>query len=601
MTELFLSPKYEELDCPGKLGKAYISKNFPEFYKYLIKRYENYNYTKFSELLYCYYNNIIEHPRCPVCNKELPFLGKSRGYQKYCSLKCSNSDDDVKAKKVLTNIKRYGVPYAAQNEELKQKIINTTIKKYGGMGNASKSIKEKQNATMNELYGVNVFSQNEELKQKSINTLIDRYGGVGTASTEIQSKIEETNLQKYGVKAALNNKDIRKKIEETNLQKYGVKIPSQNNIIAKKISETKCKQIRKKYHHFIDVYKENNIIYYKIQCPHPDCNKCKDKFYIIPAKTYFDRTKDKTEICTNLLPVQKYHGKDTTLELFVKNILDEHNIEYETNVRNIIVPKELDIYIPSKNIAIECNGIYWHSSFEKPNNYHINKYRLCKERNIQLMSIWEDWIRNKPEIVESILLSKLGLIGNTIYARKCIIKEVDSKTCNCFLEANHIQGSLNSTIKLGLYYKDELVSVMTFCKERNGMGGKHLKKETWELARFCNKLNTRVIGGASKLLKHFIKNYNPKSIVSFSMNDVSNGNLYKTLGFESDYKITSSYWYIDDNIRYHRLNYTKDAIINKGLAPNDDKNTWTEFEVMEKLGFLRIYDSGQLKWEYNIK
>ena len=97
------------------------------------------------------------------------------------------------------------------------------------------------------------------------------------------------------------------------------------------------------------------------------------------------------------------------------------------------------------------------------------------------------------------------------------------------------------------------------------MGGKEHKQE-WELVRFCNKLNIRVVGGASKLLKYFIKQYNPKSIVSFSMNDISNGDLYKTLGFVTDDKITQSYWYIDPNTmkRYHRTSFTKQSIVKRG-------------------------------------
>lgn len=137
---------------------------------------------------------------------------------------------------------------------------------------------------------------------------------------------------------------------------------------------------------------------------------------------------------------------------------------------------------------------------------------------------------------------------------------------------------------------------MTFSPPRINMGGKEHKQQ-WELVRFCNKLNTRVIGGASKLLKHFIRTYKPESIVSFSMNDVSDGNLYKTLGFVTDDKITQSYWYIEPGVykRYHRSSFTKQAIVKKGWRDVMD-SSWTEKQVMAEQGYFCIYDSGQRKW-----
>ena len=217
-----------------------------------------------------------------------------------------------------------------------------------------------------------------------------------------------------------------------------------------------------------------------------------------------------------------------------------------------------------------------------------------------MLNIWEDWIKNKPEIIESILLNKLGICNNTIYARKTIIKEIDSKTCNNFLDSNHIQGRSVATVRLGLYYEDNLVSIMTFSPPRVNMGNKNHKQQ-WELVRFCNKLNTRVIGGASKLLKYFIKTYNPKSIVSFSMNDVSDGNLYKMLGFETDENISQSYWYVEPKTmkRYHRTSFTKQEIVKRGWKDRVD-SSWTEKQAMTEQGYFCIYDTGQQKWILNL-
>lgn len=214
------------------------------------------------------------------------------------------------------------------------------------------------------------------------------------------------------------------------------------------------------------------------------------------------------------------------------------------------------------------------------------------------MYMWEDWIKTKPDIVESIILNKLGLIDNTIYARKCAIKDINSKTCNEFLNKNHIQGASNASIHLGLYYNDELVSIMTFSKPRVNMGAKKHKQQ-WELVRFCSKIHTRVIGGASKLFNYFVKKYNPESIVSFSMNDISDGGLYTYLGFVNDGS-NNSYWYIEPKTlkRYHRTSFTKQAIVKRGWRDKVD-SSWTEKQVMEEQGYLRIYDSGQTKWVWS--
>ena len=342
-------------------------------------------------------------------------------------------------------------------------------------------------------------------------------------NTDKREKTKQTCIERYGVENAMQTDIVKETLKRTMLERYGVEHQSQLKSIRMKIQQSRRK-IEMEKHPFIIGYTSDGD--WVCKCPHEDCNKCKEKTFVIAPLIYSGRQNDKIEICTNLLPVGKDNTKNTTIEIFVANILDKYNIEYKSNYRKIINPKELDIYIPDKNIAIECNGIRWHNDKYKSNTYHINKYKQCKEKGIQLLTIWEDWIITKPDIIESIITNKLGLNNNIIYARKCEIKEVNPSICSNFLHNNHIQGRSASTIRLGLYYNNELVSLMTFSPPRVNMGSKNHKQQ-WELVRFCNKLNTRVIGGASKLLSHFIKSYNPTSIVSFSMNDISDGNLYK--------------------------------------------------------------------------
>ena len=183
--------------------------------------------------------------------------------------------------------------------------------------------------------------------------------------------------------------------------------------------------------------------------------------------------------------------------------------------------------------------------------------------------------------------NKLGL-SSTIFARKCIIKEVDTKIARKFLDDNHIQGMVNSSIKIGLYYNEELVSIMTFDSFE---GRKKMEEGGYNLNRFCNKLGYNIIGGASKLLAYFIKNYNPTRIVSYADKDWSIGNLYYTLGFNNILESKPDYKYIVDNKRVHKSRYKKS---NLKIQDTDI----TEAQATRRLGISRIYDCGKIKFEY---
>lgn len=270
---------------------------------------------------------------------------------------------------------------------------------------------------------------------------------------------------------------------------------------------------------------------------------------------------------------------------FVKDLLSENELIY-TNCRNII-DNELDIYIPNLNIAIEFNGLYWHSELQKTVDYHINKTNQCNEKGIRLIHIFEDEWLYKQDIVKSMLRNLLSKTENKIYARNCFLKEVSYNDTNEFLNKNHIQGMCVSKIRYGLYYNNELVSVMTFGNLRKNLNCKKNDNE-YELLRFCNKLNTNVIGGASKLFKHFIKNIKPSSITSYADRRYSNGNLYNVLGFKLDHISKPNYSYIIKGLRYNRFSFRKNILIEKYDCPQ----TTTEHEFMKSKGWYRIYDCG---------
>ena len=539
-------PTITELNAANCRACAFQNK-WPEFYEYLNSHYPgNLN---LSQKLAMYYQGLTEVPKCVICGNPVKFVNFRTGWRRTCCNKCSQLDPQTIEKKKQTSLKNYGVEWAAASKEHINKRKQTCLSRYGVTN--------------------------------------------GGWSEEAQKKIKQTNLKNRGTEFPMQDPTVVQKSRDTQKRLYGVEWNSQRPEVKKikkdkieetkqKIRETNYQKVVKKHENIIGITEDYKYI---CKCPHPECNKCEEKTYIITPECYWSR--QITERCTHLLPENSSHNKNTSIEIFVKNILDRYGIKYEENNRSLI-GKEFDIYCPDLKLAIECNGCWFHSTkFKKPNE-HINKYKASKRIGIKLITIWEDWIINTPSIVESIIVNNVGKTFNKIGARECNIREVNWDTTKQFLYQNHIQGPSNTKYNYGLYYQDELVSLMTFKKKGDG----------WELVRFCNKLNTNVVGGASKLLNHFIKNHQPKYIESFSSCDISDGNLYKTLGFQSNEKITESYWWVESktHIRYHRSSWSRSNIAKIWSEYDINDKSWTEDSVMNSKGFNKIYDCGQIKW-----
>jgi hypothetical protein len=256
--------------------------------------------------------------------------------------------------------------------------------------------------------------------------------------------------------------------------------------------------------------------------------------------------------------------------------------------------KEIDIYLPDFKLGIEFNGNYWHSHLYKNKEYHKMKSDFFKDRGIDVFHIWEyNWINNN-RIIKSMIKNKLNLTPNRIYARKCTINTLDSKTYRKFCQENHIQGFSPTKFKLGLYYRNQLVACMGLGNLRRNLGNKSKPKNYYELIRYCSLLEHNVIGGAGKLLKYFERNYSPKSIISYADNDYSTGNLYEKLNFDNQGFTNISYSYYNPKTQQveNRFKYRKSELISMGYNPNQ-----TEFEITHLIGLYRIHNSGISKYE----
>jgi len=397
-----------------------------------------------------------------------------------------------------------------------------------------------------------------------------------------REKYKKTINYKYNVDNVSQIDSIKIKKQETCMSNYLVSNPSQNHDIQLKIKETLLRKNMKKY---------NNLLYIKDNIYTFSCEEGHE--FNITRELLKNRKNLNTILCTVCNPIDtQISGKELQLVKFIRD-----NYENDINIKDRShISKELDIYLPDLKLAFEFNGLFWHSELYKENNYHLNKTEECEKQGIQLIHIYEDdWIY-KQDIIKSMILNKLGKITNKIYARKCNIEEINNnKIIREFLDKNHIQGFVGSKLKLGLFYDNELVSLMTFGNRRVAMGKKSTNENEYELLRFCNKLNTNIIGGASKLFNYFVKNYNPSEITTYADRSFSQGNLYKQLGFEFVNKTEPNYYYIIDGVRYHRFNYRKDLLIKQGFDPNK-----TEHQIMLDRKIYRIYDSGNLKFNLTI-
>jgi hypothetical protein len=512
-----------------KTKESWLSKNHPQLYTDIIEYCENLKINlSFKEKIYFFFNKLTERPKCLTCNSEIKFRD------------------------------RFDKPYGEFCSVL---CINS---------NKTEMLKRIKK-TMNDNYGVDYYPQHDEFLTKQKLSKLLKFGDENYNNHE---KGKNTKLEKYG-DFNYNNHD---KYKQTCIDKYG-------NDNFSKSTEYKNQTItsfKKTYDNIniIDVIKDNVTIL---------CDKC-DSYYIVTKQLIYERNKRNYEICTVCNPIGQ--NQRSGYENEICDFFNEKNIKYIPNKRISYGKSEIDIFLPDYSLGIEFNGLYWHNELFKDKNYHLNKTNLCNENKIELIHIFEDeWIYKK-DIVKSILNNRIGFFSNKIYARKCDIREISSNDSKMFLNNNHIQGNVNSKVRIGLFYENNLVSLMTFSSGRIIMGG---KKTEWELNRFCNLINFNVIGGASKLLKYFIKKYTPEKIISYSDIRIFNGGMYEKLGFVKISQSKPNYWYIINDIRKHRFNYRKSILIKEGY----DKNL-TEQEIMFNRKIYRIYDCGNIRWEYNL-
>ena len=292
---------------------------------------------------------------------------------------------------------------------------------------------------------------------------------------------------------------------------------------------------------------------------------------------------------------------ESTLELKVIKGLDTLGIKYIRKDRKILSGKELDIFVPSANLAIELNGNYWHSTgvmeFDHARKHQAEKQFNCAVLGINLLHFYGDEVMNTFDIVMNTVKSKLGLTTQKIAARKTEVVDVSWDSAKEFMETTHIQGACTKAPVKGLEFEGNLVAVMAFGKARSHRGNSD--SGLYELIRFCS--SSQVVGGCSKLLKAFMTTTQEcTKIVSYSDNRLGAGGMYSAMGFDLASEIPPDYYYINKNkrnVRFHKSNFRR-ANLAKTL-PNFDPNL-TERENCHLAGYYQLFDAGKKRWELQI-
>lgn len=489
-----------------------------------------------SNRIWCILHDIVESPKCIICDENATFLpNKGAGYAKTCSKPSCKT-------KASTDIRHA-----------------TMISKYGSKVSDNVRIKARERIG--------------ELNRKSRETIIKKYGVINPI--QIDGKLKqrkETNIKKYGTEYYIQS-DEYKEIISINRKK---RLQELTDIV--QINEIILPQ-KEKIENF-----DNALFEVRFNCTICDSNE------ILNSGTFKWRIKNFNNACTKCTGIE--HDSYIQNEIFdyIKNytsdaIINDKTILFEKNL-------ELDIFIPSKKLAFEIDGIYWHSYDKKETwqekSYHRWKQELCESRGIKLIRILETEWNNYNNITKSKIINLINSDLNTkIYARNCQIKELSFSEYKNFFDDNHIQGNVPARHAIGLIYNNELVFAISFINPRFN------KNYEIELLRICSKLNTNIVGGLSKTFNYIVKKFKPKNILSYSDLRWGNGSSMKNLNFKFSGNTKPNYYWVKSDKLYSRYQFQKHKLEDR-LDKYDP--LLSESENMFNNGYRRLWDCGNAKW-----
>lgn len=279
----------------------------------------------------------------------------------------------------------------------------------------------------------------------------------------------------------------------------------------------------------------------------------------------------------------------------------------ERRNRALLAPRELDIFMPEKALAVEYCGEYWHSHGDEEHEAqysmnHFRKYQDCKARGIRLLTIFESEWKEHNYAIRRLLRNAVGASRGKLMARKCELRMVEHKEAAAFYDRYHPQGGSGTGAHYGLYWGDKLVACMRFTEGANDRGVN--KKREWTLTRYATRIT--VSGGASRLFSAFLKDKNPRTVKSFSDNRYFDGGMYSALGFDlleetkPDYMVWHPKLGLLNKPAWQRRNIvTRAREIGRDIEFDHEADPRTERDMTFLLGGRRIYDCGKKKWVWS--
>ena len=466
-------------------------------------------------------------------------LDISIGFIKYLlkTYHISKTKEQLKATSERTCLLKYGVKSTNQLESVKKKQSETCQSHYGV--SSPLKLSAIRNKLAIEQGCENVF-QLQDVKDKIKQTNLERYGVEHVSQRkDVKNKVAITNLERYGSPCAMSSKPIQEKIRKNNLEKYGVEWCSQREDIKEHLKETCLKK------------------------------------YGVP---YFCMT----ENCRSM------SGNNSKVNQYFENLFTKFNIKFAREFGLDVFSYDFKI----DNILLEVNPSYTHNSTKGvifknssksqnsglPIDYHISKLRLARENGFRCIHVW-DW--DDIYKVINLLLPKQKL-----YARKLELREISKKECDEFLNLYHLQNTCRGQIvRYGLYKDNQLIQIMTFGKPR------YNKNYEWELLRLCTHKDYKVVGGSERLWKHFLREQNPKNVISYCDNSKFSGEVYERLGMKLE-----SFGGPSCNWSKGKQRITQNLLNQQGvdrlIGTNDGKGT-SNRDIMIREGWAEVYDCGQ--------
>ena len=525
--------------------KAVVSKdNFAYLYPDVYERIRLYSRSlhidNWAEMKYLYIKRIKTRPVCKVCGKPVEFRSMNRGYKSTCSRECDLALKSESHKKIWEN-------YTSEEKEARLEHAADVREEHTGYRTpfADPEIRKKIDDEFLQKYGTTRYISEEGRKR------------ISESHAEHRCEIDKKIIKSWAEKTAEEKKEINQKRDNTCLEKFG----TDNYSKTKDFSEFMSEKSKEMWNDPTWIEKVKNT--------------CLEKYGTLWA-------------CL-AKHVQDSNGKQISrsnkefVELLEASGITDSQFEFSL--------KKYSYDIKIGDILIEINpsythnstvGLYFHGKHLEPKDkdYHFNKTKFATESGYRCIQVW-DW--DEIGKVIYLLLNK-----EKLYARNCDVREVDSEQANEFLDLYHLQNHCRGQdIRLGLYYNNELVEIMTFGKPR------YNSKCQYELLRLCSRPDYVVIGGANKLFSYFVEKYQPESIISYCDNSKFNGNVYTQLGMKYEgCSHPRCHWYNQKTKRHISDNLLRQRGADQLLGTTDGKGTNNK-EIMIREGFVEVYDCGQ--------